>query len=609
MALTVSIIIATKNRVKDLRRTCQVLGQLSPQPLEILITADGCEDATVEFLRSEYPEVKVIVNEQGRGSVASRDRMIREARGDLLLALDDDSYPEQPDCLARIIPLFIQRPQVAVLHFPQHADEYPETLAQTEFGPAQPTRFFASSGAVLRRSVYLQLPGFEPRFFHMYEEPDYALQCVAAGYEIFYSPMVTIRHHYSGAARSEIRNHHQHSRNEFWSTMLRCPFPYVALVAIYRLISQFRYACKRGPTWVIREPLWWWQAMTGIPYCLKNRQPVSWACYKRWLSLPSPATASIPIGVWDSLKTNPSVSVVITTKNRKEELRMTLRSVTSQSIQPEVIVIDDGSTDGTSDLVHNEFPQVLLHRFDESKGLIVRRNDAARLAQGDVIFSIDDDAAFSTPLILEQTLAQFDDPRIGAVAIPYIDINRDTTVHQRAPDHQQVWVTEAYIGTAHALRREVFLRLHGYREHLVHQGEESDYCIRLLAANFVVRLGQADPILHFESARRDSRRMDFYGCRNTILFAWQNIPMPYLPAYLFATTLNCLRWTFDPKRFPTRLAGILIGYRDCLKTKRAPVSRAIYQHWRRLKKNSATPLDSLWPQISLEAVVRQKPAP
>ena len=49
-----------------------------------------------------------------------------------------------------------------------------------DFGPERPTRFFANSGAVLRRSAYLQLPGFEPSFFHMYEEPDYALQCVAA---------------------------------------------------------------------------------------------------------------------------------------------------------------------------------------------------------------------------------------------------------------------------------------------------------------------------------------------------------------------------------------------------------------------------------------------
>ena len=47
------------------------------------------------------------------------------------------------------------------------------------------TRSFANPGAVLRRSTYLQLRGFESRFFHMYEEPDYALQCV--DFQIFWS--------------------------------------------------------------------------------------------------------------------------------------------------------------------------------------------------------------------------------------------------------------------------------------------------------------------------------------------------------------------------------------------------------------------------------------
>jgi GT2 family glycosyltransferase len=278
--------ITTKNRGGDLRRTCRVLRQLNPAPLEVLITADGCTDETVPMVKAEIPNAKMIVNASGKGSVASRDRMMREARGDLVLALDDDSYPEQLNCIARFAPIFEKRPQLAVLHFPQRTDEYPKTLTQPNFGPEQLTRSFANSGAVLRRSTYLQLSGFESRFFHMYEEPDYALQCVAAGYEVLFSPVVTIRHHYSGQVRSEMRNHRRHARNEFWSVLLRCPFPYAPGVALYRALSQFRYACRRGFTWVIREPAWWWQALAGIPYCLGKRRPVSWAAYKRWLRLP-----------------------------------------------------------------------------------------------------------------------------------------------------------------------------------------------------------------------------------------------------------------------------------------------------------------------------------
>ena len=283
--MTVSVMIATRNRPEELRKTCRVLQQLTPPPQEILITADGCSDGTVAFVNLAMPNAKLIVNEPRRGSAASRDRMMREARGDLVLALDDDSYPEQLDCIARFVPIFERRPQLAVLHFPQRTDEYPETLTQPNFGAEHLTRSFANSGAVLRRSTYLELPGFESRFFHMYEEPDYALQCVAAGYEVLFSPVVTVRHHYSSELRSEMRNHHRHARNELWSTLLRCPFPFAIGMAAWRVFSEFRYACKRGWSWMICEPLWWWQALMGIPYCLGKRRAVSWTSYKRWLRL------------------------------------------------------------------------------------------------------------------------------------------------------------------------------------------------------------------------------------------------------------------------------------------------------------------------------------
>jgi GT2 family glycosyltransferase len=285
--MRVTIMITTRNRVDELRRTIPILGRLDPSPDEILVTADGCTDGTAEFVTSALPNVKLIVNQPAIGSVASRDRMMREATGELVLALDDDSYPEQPDCIARIVPFFRQRAELAVLHFPQRTDEYPETLAQTSFDSEEHlTSSFANSGAVLRRSTYLQLPGFEPRFYHMYEEPDYALQCVAAGYDVLFSPIITIRHHYSGQARDEIRIHHRHARNEFWSTLMRCPFPFALGMLGWRLVSQSLYACRRGWPWVVREPRWWAQALAGVPYFIRKHKPVSWAGYRRWLKLP-----------------------------------------------------------------------------------------------------------------------------------------------------------------------------------------------------------------------------------------------------------------------------------------------------------------------------------
>jgi GT2 family glycosyltransferase len=174
-----------------------------------------------------------------------------------------------------------------VAYFPQRTDEYPETLGQTDFGPARATRSFANSGACLRRDVYLQLPGFEHKFFHMFEEPDYAIQCVGAGYQVLFTPIITIRHHYSPTSRSLLRGHRQHARNEFWSTFIRCPLPQSVFIAAYRMFSQARFITRQqGLKGLVLEPLWWLQALTGLPYCWGKRKPLPWSRYREWLRLP-----------------------------------------------------------------------------------------------------------------------------------------------------------------------------------------------------------------------------------------------------------------------------------------------------------------------------------
>ena len=290
-----------------------------------------------------------------------------------------------------------------------------------------------------------------------------------------------------------------------------------------------------------------------------------------------------------------NATVVITTRNRKEALRVALRSAVAESARPEILVLDDGSTDGTAEMVRAEFPDLALHQFEESKGYIVRRNEGAKLASGDIIFSLDDDAVFSTPEVVEQTLREFDDPRIGAVAIPYIEPHKDNRLFQQAPDRNHVWVADRFIGTAHALRRDVFLKLGGYREHLVHQGEESDYCMRMLDAGYYVRLGSSDGIQHFESPNRDLHRVDFYGRRNDILFAWQNVPLLALPVHLLATTAKGLQWGFKVKRPLVMARGLLCGYAACWKYfgQRRPVAQRSYRLFRRLRMSGPLPMETV----------------
>jgi len=284
--MKVSIMITTRNRLSDLKNTCDVIARLDPSPYEVIITADGCTDETVKYIGENHSIFSLIVNEVGKGSVASRAVMMQQASGDLVLALDDDSYPEQLDCLAVLSKKFEDNSNLAIATFPQRTDEYPETLTQEDFGSEKSVRSFANSGACLRVSTYRKLPGFEPMFFHMYEEPDYAIQCISNGWDVRYFPDITIRHHFSGAGRNEIRNHHRHARNELWSVMMRCPTLYCVPLALYRVVAQARYAISRGPRWIIQEPKWWWQAVSGLPKALKRRQSLPLNGYLAWLRHP-----------------------------------------------------------------------------------------------------------------------------------------------------------------------------------------------------------------------------------------------------------------------------------------------------------------------------------
>jgi glycosyltransferase involved in cell wall biosynthesis len=292
---------------------------------------------------------------------------------------------------------------------------------------------------------------------------------------------------------------------------------------------------------------------------------------------------------------NYQATILISTKNRKNELRQALSSCYRQTVSVEVIVIDDGSTDATSEMVKREFPQARLFRSEESKGLICQRNYGTQLAECEIVFSIDDDAEFQSVRTVEQTLAEFYDPRIGAVAIPYVDVLYGDKVRQQAPQPDKIYVTSSFRGTAYAVRRQIFTNLAGYREFYFHQGEEEDFCIRMLNQNQFVKLGIADPIHHYESPKRDTYRMDVYGPRNLILFSWYNTPLVYLLPHTIVTSVKAWLYGVSIGRSGRKLFGLVQGYRACFAQRRYrhPVASKTYRIFRHLKRNSYQLLENI----------------
>ena len=211
---------------------------------------------------------------------------------------------------------------------------------------------------------------------------------------------------------------------------------------------------------------------------------------------------------------NFSVTVALVTRNRKTELRKALHSVLEQDASPEVVVLDDASTDGTSEMLREEFPSVSVHRQEHALGTTLARNLVTSLAGGDIVVHLDDDARFPSRTTVSQTVADFDHPRVAIVAIPFFDVvdSRYSERHGRAPD-DEIWILATYTGAAYAARTDIFTHVGGYDGEYRMYGEERDLSLRLLAEGFMTRMGRADPALHAPSDTRSLRRQDILGRR------------------------------------------------------------------------------------------------
>ncbi|HZF65908.1 MAG TPA: glycosyltransferase family A protein, partial [Chitinophagaceae bacterium] len=258
------------------------------------------------------------------------------------------------------------------------------------------------------------------------------------------------------------------------------------------------------------------------------------------------------------------ITVVISTKNRWPDLQRALESLRKQTLPHRVIVMDDNSDDGTSEEIKMNYREVELYRFDQSAGYIVRRNEAIRLAKTAYVLSIDDDCTLDAPETLGQIASFCQRTHCAAVAWPYVDVNVSSTVQSIAPDNR-LWQACTFKGCAFVVLRDTFLKLGGFRQSFVHQGEEEDFCIRLLDAGYPVLLGAGHAINHHESPKRSWERMDFFGSRNLILFAFFNIPYRFLPIQLAGSAIKSFLWGFKIKRPYHKSRGVLHGFRDGLK--------------------------------------------
>ena len=198
----------------------------------------------------------------------------------------------------------------------------------------------------------------------------------------------------------------------------------------------------------------------------------------------------------------PMFSVVIPTHNRKHLLRRCLRAVLAQDYSHyEVIVVDDGSTDSTGEMVLREFPSVRYIRQEVSRGPAAARNRGIEAASGEIIAFTDDDCVPPSHWLTSLWKGFQHHPEVAGVGgfqDPPEHLIRCNVI-ARAEHVRRVrrWGARAGIelkggheipGLATnnvAYRRHVLLKIGGFDEHFpVAAGEDADLKFRIARAGY-----------------------------------------------------------------------------------------------------------------------------
>jgi len=231
---------------------------------------------------------------------------------------------------------------------------------------------------------------------------------------------------------------------------------------------------------------------------------------------------------YDSLEKYPKISVVICTYNGSETLDQTLKHIAGLEYPDyEVIVVNDGSTDTTS-LILEKYR--LKHGFKivetENKGLSSARNQGIRVAKGEIIAFIDDDA-YPDSNWLHYLAMSFSNSNYSAVGGPNNTPGEDSFISKcigyspGGPIHVMIddELAEHIPGCNMAFRKSVFEDVGLFDERFRIAGDDVDLCWRLLEKSYKIAYNPCAIVWHH---RRDGvfkylKQQKNYGKAESIL--------------------------------------------------------------------------------------------
>ena len=228
----VAVVIVTRDRLRDLLRTLERLGALPEAPRTVVVD-NASSDGTVGAIRERFPDVDVIALDENRGA-AGRTAGVLCVEAPYVAFSDDDSW-WAPGALARAADLLDSYPRLGLVAArvlvgperrldPACAEMVSSPLETAQDLPGPAVLGFIACGAVVRRSAYLRIGGFDARFGVGGEEELFAMDLAAAGWGLSYVDEV-VAHHHPSPSRNPGRRRRIVIRNALWCAWLRRPLP------------------------------------------------------------------------------------------------------------------------------------------------------------------------------------------------------------------------------------------------------------------------------------------------------------------------------------------------------------------------------------------------
>jgi GT2 family glycosyltransferase len=207
----------------------------------------------------------------------------------------------------------------------------------------------------------------------------------------------------------------------------------------------------------------------------------------------------------------PLVTILIITWNRKKDILETVQSIYEQEYQNfEIIVIDNGSNDGTVDALCHAYPDVRIVSLAQNMGVSVGRNAGIAIAQGEIILCLDSDGSLARDTLHNLVYKLQAEPDIGVINSKIV--NSQTLEHDGGPGwvysaeqkdaQNQEFLSWSFSEGGAAIRKQVFDKVGLFWEMLFFGGEGQEFSLRVWDAGYKVLYYPKSIVYHRTSSQQ-----------------------------------------------------------------------------------------------------------